>query len=176
MVPSDLMATSHNLRPDITPDPRPNTNISIRNFSKKPLTEAQEQVLAHGPNFAVVSKQPPIGEYVAVVEKVCQQLKQREAEELRSEIKSILKNIQPPDQTSPKKRPWHLGNWRMITSEWSWLWDKGVSMVVMDRKTISRSQKNYWASQHTKPYPQILQSSTKISWFHCLKPSKQKVG
>ena len=36
--------------------------------------EAQEQLLVHGPNFAVTPKCPPIGEYSATVEQVCQHL------------------------------------------------------------------------------------------------------
>ena len=31
-------------------------NIWVRNLSKTPLTKAQEQVLAHSPNFAIVQR------------------------------------------------------------------------------------------------------------------------
>ena len=61
-------------------DSNSNTNTLIRNNSSKPLTEAQEELLAHRPNFAVVPRYPFIGEYIAAVEQACQQLKQREAE------------------------------------------------------------------------------------------------
>ena len=47
------------------------------------MTKAQEKVLARGPNFTIVPKEPPVIEYVAAIEKACQQLKQGEAEELR---------------------------------------------------------------------------------------------
>ena len=70
-------------------------NIWVRNLSKTPLTNAQEKVLVRGPNFAIVPKEPPVIEYVAATEKACQQLKQGEAEELRGEIKSIIKKIHP---------------------------------------------------------------------------------
>ena len=48
-----------------------------------------------GPNFTIVPKEPPVIEYVAAIEKACQQLKQGEAEELQGEIKSIIKKIHP---------------------------------------------------------------------------------
>ena len=63
----------------------------MRNISSTPLTETQEQLLAHRPNFAVVPRCLPIGEYIATVEQVCKQLKQGEVEELRGEVKAILK-------------------------------------------------------------------------------------
>ena len=65
----------------------------------------KEKALAHGPNFAVVAKEPPVSEYISQIERVCQQFKQGKAEELRGEIKLILKNIQPPSPTSPKRKP-----------------------------------------------------------------------
>ena len=78
-------------------------NIWVRNLSKTPLTNTQEKVLARGPNFAIVPKVPPVTEYVAAIEKACQQLKQGEVEELRGEIMSIIKKIHPPNLTSQKK-------------------------------------------------------------------------
>ena len=68
----------------------------MHNLLNTPLTDAQEKVLAHGPNFAVVANDPPIGEYIAQIERMCQKMKQGEAEELRGQIKLILKNITPP--------------------------------------------------------------------------------
>ena len=86
---------SNNISEDITTtsetSPSQNQKLNIKkwvhNQSKTPLTEAQEKVLTHGPNFAVVIKEPPIREYAAQIEKVCQQLKQGKAEELRGEVK-----------------------------------------------------------------------------------------
>ena len=72
---------------------RNKANIWVRNLSKTPLTNTQEKVLARGPSFTIVPKVPPVVEYVVAIEKACQQLKQGEAEELRGEIKSIIKKI-----------------------------------------------------------------------------------
>ena len=84
-----------------------NNNTWITNISSTPLTEAELKVLSYGPNFAVVHRYPPVGEYIASIEQVCSQLKQGEAEELRGEVKAILKRIQPPCLTSPGKSKRH---------------------------------------------------------------------
>ena len=46
----------------------------VINISSRPLSTAQESLLAHGPNFAVVPRGPPIVECIIEVEKVCQKL------------------------------------------------------------------------------------------------------
>ena len=76
------------------------------------------------------------------IEKACQQLKQGEAEELRGEIKSIIKKIHPPKPNISKEEHQALqqlkkDNTRMILTA-----DKGVCLVVMDKKDyIEKSEK-----------------------------------
>ena len=65
-------------------------------MSKKPLTEAQEKLLAHGPKFAITPRIPPIGEYIAAVEQTCQGLAQGEADKMRAEIKGCHKEDPTP--------------------------------------------------------------------------------
>ena len=69
-------------------------------MSKKPLTDSLEKLLAHGPNYAVTPRSQPIGEYIAAVEKTCQNLTQGEADDMRAEIKAAIKRSQPLDPTS----------------------------------------------------------------------------
>ena len=40
----------------------------VRNLSRRLLTKAQEKMLSHGSNYAIFTKEPPIGEYIAQVE------------------------------------------------------------------------------------------------------------
>ena len=70
----DHVQTSNATASDSNSNSRNNT--SVRNISSIPVAEAQEWLLVHGPNFAVVPRCLPIGEYIAVVEQACQQLKQ----------------------------------------------------------------------------------------------------
>ena len=71
---------------------------------------------------------------MAAIKKACQQLKQKKAEELRGDIKYILKNINPPKSNITKEeakaiRELKNDNTRIILTT-----DKGVSMVVLDRE------------------------------------------
>ena len=76
--------------------------LEARKLEKLEIQLAKSRTV-RGPNFAIVPKEPPVIEYVAAIEKACQQLKQGEAEELRGEIKSIIKKIHPPDLTLLKR-------------------------------------------------------------------------
>ena len=74
-----------------------NTNKWVINISSKPLTQAQEKLLAHGPNYTIVPRSPPITEYIAAIEQAGSKLQQGEVEELRGEVKSIIKkSCNPP--------------------------------------------------------------------------------
>ena len=106
----------------------------VRNLSKTPLTEAQEHLLGHGPNFVLVFKEPPACKYIVATEKACQNLLQGKVEELRGEIKQLLMekhtikpNIHKEEYQALKQLK--KDNTRMVLTV-----DKGVSMVVMDRE------------------------------------------
>ena len=76
-----------------------NTNTSkwVINISSKLLTQAQEKLLAHGPNYAVVPRSPPKTEYIAAIEQAHSKLKPGEAGELRGKVKAIIKkSCNPP--------------------------------------------------------------------------------
>ena len=120
----------------------------VRNISKIPLTLAQDKLLSHGPNFVIVPKEPPTSEYIVVIEKACLKLPTRKAEELRGEIKAILKkkinynpNITKEEHRAIKEL--RNDNTRMLLTA-----DKGVSMVVMDREDYNTKSE------------ELLQSST----------------
>ena len=49
-----------------------------------------------GPNFAVVLRCLPIGEYITAAKQACQQLKQGQVEKLQGEVKAILKKANTP--------------------------------------------------------------------------------
>ena len=84
---------NQDLRPQNTSNNNNNNNRGcwVRNFSKTPLTDAQQNLLSHGPNFVIVPREPPTCEYIAATEKACLQLAQGKAEELRGEVKSLLR-------------------------------------------------------------------------------------
>ena len=108
-------------------------NTWVRNLSNTPLTQDQTKALAHGPNFAIVPRSPPVGEYIAANENVCNQLQQGKAEELRGEIKSVLKKIQTPKYNITREERKAIEELRRDKTRIILTTDKGVSMVVMDR-------------------------------------------
>ena len=71
-------------------------NAWVNNLSSTPLTQEQEKALSNGPNYAIVPRVPPIGEYITTIENVCNQLEQGKVEELRGEMKTVLRKIQLP--------------------------------------------------------------------------------
>ena len=75
MPPSQQLS---NITLDKTQDQTRYNNNWVRNLSRRLLTQEQEKVLSHGPNFAIVTQELPIGEYIAQVEKVCQNLNRGE--------------------------------------------------------------------------------------------------
>ena len=117
-------------------------------------------MLAHGPNFAIVPKVPPVVEYIAAIEKACQQLKQGEVEELRGEIKSIIKKIPPrPNISKEEHQALHQlkkDNTRMILTA-----DKGVCLVVMDRKDYIEKSEELLSKPPTRSFPQTQPQDTR---------------
>ena len=103
-------------------------------ISNKPLTAVQESLLAHGPNYAVVLRGNPTVECVTVVEQVCQKLTPGEADELRLEVKAILKKTQPPRHNLTKEEQKAIGELKRDKTRVILTADKGVSLVVMDKE------------------------------------------
>ena len=76
----------------------------VVNLSSSPLTEAQETLLARGPNFSIVPKCPLKEGYMAKVEEACLKLPPKEAAELRTETSHLLKRVLP-NPISAERRP-----------------------------------------------------------------------
>ena len=103
-------------------------------YVQHPLTEAQKQPLAHGSNFAISPRSPPIGEYIAAVEQTCQSLAHGEAEELCAEGKAVIKKIQPPRPNITRQEQKALKELREDHNRVILTSDKGVCLVVMDKE------------------------------------------
>ena len=64
----------------------------VINLSSVSLTEGQQSLLEHGPNFAITPTRPPYGEYIKAIETACQSLDPNYAEELRSDVYRVLRH------------------------------------------------------------------------------------
>ena len=110
-----------------------NNSKWVRNLSRRPLTKAQENILSHGPNYASVTKEPPIRKYIDQIKRVCQGLTQGEAEEVRGEVKSIMNRTKPQKSNISKEQARAMKELKKDQDRMVLMADKGVSMVVMDR-------------------------------------------
>ena len=97
---------------------------------KTPLTEAQQRLLSHGPNFVITPRDPPTIEYIAATEKACNQLTQGKAEELR-EVKALLRKDHKAKPNIPKDEYQALREIKKDNTRQVLTADKGVSMVVL---------------------------------------------
>ena len=136
-------------------------------FQVPPITEAQLKVLSHGPNFAMVPRCPPVGEYISSIEQVCSQLKQGEAERLRGEIKSILKKIQLPKSNITRVEQKALVELRRDKNRIILTADKGVSMIVMDKEDYIRKAQELLDQLAYKPISTDPSPSTKTRCYLC---------
>ena len=56
------------------------------NISDKPLSADEERLLANGPNYSIVPKDPPIIQYVTAKEHACTKLEEGNAEDFRVQV------------------------------------------------------------------------------------------
>ena len=101
-------------------------NNWVNNLSSTPLTEEEEKVLSNGPNYAIVPRIPPIGEYVTAIEQVCNQLEHGKAEELRGEVKKVLRKVHPPRQNLSRSEREVIDRLRKDKNRVILMVDKGV--------------------------------------------------
>ena len=92
------------------------------------------KLLSHGPNYAMVPKNPPIMEYIATIEKACTSLQPGKAEELRGEVKANIKKMQPPKYNLTKEEHKALEELKKDKTRIILTADKGVSIVVLDKE------------------------------------------
>ena len=172
------MATRH-VNQEIQPAFLQFTPAQINGFintSSKLLTKAQEIHLAYGPNFAMVLRSPPVTEYVAVIEQACSKLQQGEAEELRGEVKTIIKKAHnsPPNITKEERKAiteLKKDPTRMILTA-----DKGVSLVVMDTEEYNKKAEELLQQPTYKPIPTDPTSIYKNKFINMLKSIKAEGG
>ena len=106
----------------------------VINLSKTKLTKAQESLLAKGPNFAISPVNIPNMDYITAVESVCPKLKEEDAMELRADINSLLRKAKVPKDNLTKQERIGLSQLKKDKDTIILTVDKGVAMVVMDRK------------------------------------------
>ena len=127
----------------------------------------------HGPNFTITPRSPPIGEYIAVIEQTCQNLAQGEADELRAEVKVVLKKIQPPRPNISRDEQKELkkDNNRVILTA-----DKGMCLVVMDKEECIKKAEELLNQDTYKIIPSDPTNRQKNKLIQILKKIKAEGG
>ena len=161
-------STTTDAEPDSRLTASTSATISLRNrwvvnMSKKPLTEAQEKLLTHGPNFAITPRYPPIGEYIAAVEQTCQNLAQGEAEELRAEVKAVLKKIQPLKANITKEEQKAMNELKKDTNRVILTADKGTCLMVIDKEEYINKAQDLLKEETYRIIPEIMLPNRKRS-------------
>ena len=148
----------------------------VHNLSKTPLTKAQEKALSHGPNFVIVTKEPPVSKYISQIKRVCQQLKQGKAEELRGETKQIFKKIQPPKPNIMKEEVKAIQELKRDKERVILTANKGVSMVVMDKEDYIKKSEDLLHQPTYKELPSDPTTKHKNRLISILKTIKSEWG
>ena len=104
--------------------------------------------MAHGPNFAVVPRNPPIIQYVATVEQACTKLEEGKAEEFRVQVKVTIQKIQKPKPNITKEERIALTKLKKDLSRMVLTADKGAALVIMNTEDY-KNKAEYLLKQHT---------------------------
>ena len=120
-----------NSNTDLTPD---TDSKWIKNLSDTPLTEAQTRLLAYVPNFTIIPKNLPKEEYVASIELACQKLQEGQVQELRVEIKNLLKNAKETRSNITKEEFKAIKELKQDDKRIILTTDKGVALVVLNKE------------------------------------------
>ena len=97
----------------------------------------------------ITPRDPPTLEYIVATEKVCNQLTQGKAEELRGEVKVLLRKDHKAKPNIPKDEYQALREIKKDNTRQVLTADKGVSMVMLDsedytaKSETSLHQSNY---------------------------------
>ena len=115
-----------------------NQNKWVINISNKPLTTDEERLLAHGPNYAIVPKDPPIIQYVAAIENACTRLEKGQADEFRVQVKVAIQKIHKPRSNITRGERKAIVELKKNPSRMVLTADKGVALVVMNTEDYKK--------------------------------------
>ena len=104
----------------------------VKNCSKRLLNDPELCVLAKGLNFAVAPSKAPVAEFITTTESACRNLPDREANELRSKVTSLLSKSRKIDSNLNKEETKALERLRKDKDIRILPADKGKLVVVLD--------------------------------------------
>ena len=143
------------------------------NLSSTPLTDDQENLLAHGPKFVITPREGPVKEYIAPVEQACTKLEQGKQEEFRVEMKRLTKQDQNNRRQAniSKEEFKALKELKMDKNRLILTADKGVALVVIDKAEYIKKAEDLLKEKniqedHRRPYCQAEKQAYKHTQKH----------
>ena len=117
--------------------------------------------MAQGPKFVIEPKRPRAEEYITAIEKTCHKLEQGPAQELRLEVKKVLRKAQngtksPSNITKEEFKA--LQELKRDKDRLILTADKGVALVVMNRANYIKKSEELL---NTNTYQKIPEDPTK---------------
>ena len=117
---------------------RQNKNKYVIKISDKPLSTDEEMLLAHGPNYAIVPKDPPNIQYMAAIEHACTKLEEGKMEEFRVQVKAAIQKMQKPKPNITRGERMAIAELKKDPSRMVLTADKGMTLVVMNTEDYKK--------------------------------------
>ena len=156
------------------------TDKWVINLSKTPLTQEQLSLLQKGPNYAITTKYPPIEAYITSTKLAAKKLPSQDADELRSDVNRILKQLQQQHNKQCNLNPSQYKALTELKQDNSMVVltvDKGVAMVIMDQQDyINKAQTLLQDTNTHRVLPKDPTSHLKNKLITLLKDIKQTGG
>ena len=149
----------------------------IVNLSSSLLSPAQVSLLSKGPNFALVLTNPPNVEFISAVKEAWHRLTDQDAQECRVEVNILIKRIKPPKKKNISREEKKALNelWedqeRMVLMA-----DKGVAMVVIDRKEYQEKVKVLLVTSAYRTISTDPTNNLKVQLIQKLRRSKRETN
>ena len=115
-------------------------------------------------------------EFISAVEAACQRLPEHDAQELRAEVNILLKRAKPPKSNITKEEKKALKELREDQDRMVLTADKGVAMVVMDRKEYQEKVENLLVSTAYKTIPADPTNKMKAQLIQMLRRLKRETN
>ena len=148
----------------------------VINISDKPLSADEKSLLAHGPNLAIVPKDPPIVQYVAAIEHACTKLEEGKAEEFRVQIKAAIQKIQKPEPNITRGEMITIAELKEDPSRMVLAADKGVALAVMNTEDYKKKAEELLNQNTYRAIPSDPTMRLKNKLISMLKSIKAKSG
>ena len=148
----------------------------VINISSKPLSQDQEKLLAHGPNYAIVPKDPPITQYVMAVENACTKLEEGKAEEFRVQVKLAIQKIKHPRPNLTRGERRAISELKRDELRMILTTDKGVALVVLNTEDYIKKAEDLLNQNTYKVLTADPTMRLKTKMIKLLKTIKSKEG